>query len=93
MSDQDEAAPGYNGPNQGAYTTEEHLKAQQTQLSASTGKPLHETAPEPEEAHAEPTPEGIGDDQGGDAGKHNDATGDAAAESNPVTGTQPAPGV
>lgn len=93
MSDHDSDAPGYNGPNQGAYSTEEHLKAQQEQLSASTGKPLHETAPEPEAAHAEPTPAGIGDDVASEPAGTNDATGESAPESNPVTGTQPAPGV
>lgn len=93
MSDTDTNAPGYNGPQGGAYTTEEHLKAQQEQLSASTGKPLHETAPEPQDAHAEPTPQGIGDDINADGSEHNDATGNSAPEHNDVTGDQPAPGV
>lgn len=61
MSNHESDDPSYDGTRTGQYPVEEHLAAQQNQLSASTGKPLHETAPEPEQATAQPTPEGIGD--------------------------------
>lgn len=93
MSDHSTESPGYNGPSGGAYTTEEHVRAQAEQKSdAKPGKLVGETA-EGREPHAEPTPQGIGDDVTPDAGEHDDATGDAASEGNDATGTQPVSGV
>lgn len=44
MAKVDAPEPQYQGPVGGAYTTEEHLKAQNEQLSASDGKPLNPDA-------------------------------------------------
>lgn len=52
----------YQGPVGGAYTTEEHLKAQNEQLSASDGKPLNPDA-------ENETPTGGKHDATGDATK------------------------
>lgn len=41
MTDQTDPSPAYSGTVGGAYSTEEHLKAQQVQKSAQTGQPLH----------------------------------------------------
>lgn len=93
MSNETDTAPEYNGPTGGAYTTEEHVRAQAEQKSdAKPGKLVGDTA-EGRPPHAEPTPAGIGDDINPDGSEHNDATGESATESNPVTGDQPVAGV
>lgn len=44
MGEHETIQPEYQGTAGGAYSTEEHLRAQQEQKSASTGKPLIDPA-------------------------------------------------
>lgn len=41
MTDTEPTPASYNEPGPGAYSAEEHLKAQQEQTSAVNGEPLH----------------------------------------------------
>lgn len=52
MTEQTEQAPEYKAPPVGAYSVEEHLRAQQEQTNPRDGKPLHEPQADPE-----PSPE------------------------------------
>lgn len=42
MADEETTQLGYSGTRAGAYSAEEHLKAQQEQTSPATGEPLHD---------------------------------------------------
>lgn len=75
MGEHETLEPEYTGTVGGAYSTEEHLKAQQEQLSASTGKPLHDPA---EVAHPD------------DAGDHDDPTAPASGDTAPTEPAVPA---
>lgn len=58
MNEHEPIEPEYTGTVGGAYSTEEHLHAQQSQASASTGEPLIEAgdaeAPDPAGDHDDP---------------------------------------
>lgn len=62
------ADENYQPPAGGAYTAEEHLKAQQQQVSAQTGKPLHE--PGAEGVIADDDDASDSDEPASDAGSH-----------------------
>lgn len=65
MTDQPTPAPEYSAPPLGAYSVEEHLKAQQEQTHPGSSEPLHDlppaepAAPEPADTATDaPSPEG-----------------------------------
>lgn len=75
MTDQSDPNPDYAGTVGGAYSTEEHLKAQQVQKSASTGKPLHEQGnpgvyPDDDDTDTEPATPAESAEPVSDAGTH-----------------------
>lgn len=88
MTDEHPTGAEYQGTATGKYTTEEHLRAQQEQLSASTGKPLHD----PEKVHPAGEDPGIPEEPSAnpvtETPEVTDTTGqhDAGGESTPPLG-------
>lgn len=83
MSESTEVPASYNEPAPGAYSTEEHLKAQQAQTSAVNGEPLHpelsdeSELADPAEVGKKPaTPKDSAEEAGvsDDGGKHGDGS-------------------
>lgn len=79
MAEHETIEPEYTGTVGGAYSTEEHLKAQQEQISAQTGKPLIDPA---DVAH--PADAGDHDDPAAPADTETPAVGGDKADEQPL---------